>query len=299
MATQSDTPLGGFVDSHFHIWDIKTTRFGYRWPREDSGVPFKYTPAQLVDVMKPTNVEHAVFVQVNNNCPEETVWLCELAEEYKFIKGIVAGLDPTDKDFGATLDRLSQNPRVVGIRHLLEFEEPDWLIRDDVIEGLKILESRGKTFDLQMVPALMKYVPTVSQRIPGLKMMVDHIAKPNIREGLFDDWAKDITKMAENPNMYCKISGMVTEVDTKKYTTLQEVEEQLVPYVKHVLDCFGPSRCMYGSDWPVSEMSGIPYKGVYDIACRLINRLAPGPENTAAIFRDNAVKFYGLNLDLM
>nr|KAG5705799.1 hypothetical protein BaRGS_027458 [Batillaria attramentaria] len=241
------------------------------------------------------------LLEVNNNCPEETVWLCELAEEYKFIKGIVAGLDPTDKDFEATLDGLTQNPRVVGIRHLLHYEgKPDhWWIRDDVIKGLKILESRGKTLDVQLFSSWAPFndVSILSQKVPGLKMVVTHMAKPNIKKGLFDDWAKEMAKLAENPNIYCKISGMVTEVDTKKYTTLPEVEEQLVPYVKHVLDCFGPSRCMYGSDWPVSEMSGIPYKGVYDIACRLINRLAPGPENTAAIFRDNAVKFYGLKLE--
>ncbi|KAK7495783.1 hypothetical protein BaRGS_00013003, partial [Batillaria attramentaria] len=210
------------------IWDLQ--RFQYKWPTEKEQALYRnFGPADLVTAKRATDVQHAVFVQVNNNCPEEALWVCELAKEHTFIKGVVAGLNPTDENFDAALDRLTENPRVVGVRHILDFENSDWLTRDDVIRGLQILENRQKTFDLLLRPPLLKHVPKLSQRLPRLKMVVDHLAKPYIKDGLFDEWAEDIAKLAENPNIFCKISGMVTEADIENQTW---TEDQFEPYVK-------------------------------------------------------------------
>ncbi|XP_076455120.1 L-fucono-1,5-lactonase-like isoform X2 [Babylonia areolata] len=239
--------------------------------------------------MQPTPVRHAVFVQVLNNSPEEAYWICELAEKHDVIKGIVAGLDLTHQHLQPTLDRLASNSKVVGVRHILDMESEDWLSRSDVISGLRILEDRGIPFDLLLRPHLIRYVPHLSAELPRLKMVVDHLAKPYIKEGRIDDWAAGMKLIAANPNIYCKLSGMVTEADLNNWK-----EEQFEPYVKHILDCFGPDRCMFGSDWPVCSMAGASYADVFHILLRLVRKIAPGHE--AAIFRDNAVRFYGLKL---
>lgn len=214
------------VDSHFHIWDLK--KFEYPWPTsEDSFLYRNFTIDNYKQAVKSTPIKHSVFVQVVNNCVGEAEWACELVEENPVIKGIVAGIDVTDEHLIAHLDRLASRGKIVGVRHILDMEKDDWLTRNDVISGLKVLESRNIPFDLLLRPTLTKHIPELSRKLPKLRMVVDHCAKPYIREGKFDQWAKEMKVVAENPNIYCKISGLMTEADVRDWKP-----EHLDPYVK-------------------------------------------------------------------
>ncbi|XP_070175791.1 L-fucono-1,5-lactonase-like isoform X1 [Littorina saxatilis] len=280
------------VDAHFHIWDLQ--KFSYQWPTPDVPALFRnFTPEDLKEAAKDIPIKHAVFVQVLNNSPEEAIWVSQLAEQHDVIKGVVAGIDVTDPNVKSTLEKVMNGKnKVVGIRHILdnlEDEDTKWLSSDDVISGLRVLENLGIPFDLLLRPHLTKCVLRLSKELPRLKMVVDHLAKPYIKAGLIDEWKKDMTVIAENPNIYCKLSGLVTEADLTNWK-----EEQFELYVKHILDCFGPGRCMFGSDWPVCTLANASYKDVFNIMLRLVRKLSPG--NERAIFRENAMKFYGLKL---
>ncbi|XP_025113747.1 LOW QUALITY PROTEIN: uncharacterized protein LOC112575864 [Pomacea canaliculata] len=221
---------------------------------------------------------------------EEALWMCQEADKHSFIKGIVAGIDITSDKLNATLNILTGHPRIVGIRHILDLEpDKEWLAREATIKGLEVLQERGLTFDLLLRPHSMHFIPELSRKLPRLKMVVDHLAKPYIKDGLIEKWAEDMTTIAQNPNIFCKLSGMVTEADLKAWK-----EKDFEPYVKHVLNCFGPERCMFGSDWPVCGLAGATYSDVFNMMLRLVSKLSPG--NEAAIFRDNAVRFYGLKI---
>ncbi|XP_070175792.1 L-fucono-1,5-lactonase-like isoform X2 [Littorina saxatilis] len=197
------------VDAHFHIWDLQ--KFSYQWPTPDVPALFRnFTPEDLKEAAKDIPIKHAVFVQVLNNSPEEAIWVSQLAEQHDVIKGVVAGIDVTDPNVKSTLEKVMNGKnKVVGIRHILdnlEDEDTKWLSSDDVISGLRVLENLGIPFDLLLRPHLTKCVLRLSKELPRLKMVVDHLAKPYIKAGLIDEWKKDMTVIAENPNIYCKLT---------------------------------------------------------------------------------------------
>jgi len=175
-----------------------------------------------------------------------------LASEHEFIRGVVGWVDLTDPRLGAALDEFQRHAKFKGVRHLVH-DEPDvnWLLREDVITGLRELARRGIPYDLLLRPQHLKIVPGVAERVPGLRMVVDHIAKPPIAAGRMDGWAEDMASVAKIPNVFCKLSGMITEADPHGWKA-----EHLRPYVAHVLNIFGPERLMFGSDWPVCTLAG-------------------------------------------
>jgi L-fuconolactonase len=238
------------IDAHQHFWDIH--RFQYPWmPPGESPLRRNYVPQDLEPILKRNRFAGSVVVQANTII-EETQWLLELALEHEFVRGIVGWVDLTDPRVGATLDEFQRHAKFKGVRHLVH-DEPDvnWLLRADVIAGLRELARREIPYDLLLRPQHLKIVPGVAEKVPGLRMVVDHIAKPPIASGRMDDWAEDMATVAKIPNVYCKLSGMITEADPRGWKA-----EHLRPYVAHVLKLFGPERLMFGSDWPVCTLAG-------------------------------------------
>lgn len=237
------------IDAHQHFWDLKKFRYG--WMQPDSPLHRDYLPEHLEPILIRNRFERSIVVQAHQSV-EEARWLLQLANQHEFIAGVVGWVDLTDPHVGTVLDDLQRDPKFVGVRHLVQ-DEPDtrWLLRNDVIRGLRELARRGIPYDLLLFPVHLQLAPLLAERVPELRMVIDHIAKPRIAEGLFDGWAQDMEAAAAVPHLYCKLSGMITEAEWKQWNAAQ-----LRPYVQHVLKLFGPERLMFGSDWPVCTLAG-------------------------------------------
>jgi len=254
------------------------------------------TAEEAGSAMAAAGVKNAVFVQCCNSCQEEIDWVDKLARDNTFIKGIVGGVDLTSKNLRSELE--SRSKLLVGVRHILDVEDPDWLLREDVHAGLAELERQGLAFDLLVRPPILKHVPTLAKKFPNLRMVIDHISKPYISHGLeagLAGWKEDMTAAASHHNVHCKISGLVTEVDPDHYAK-QWTVQTFQPYVRHVLEVFGPDRCMFGSDWPVCKLTGAQYKDVLDLFSNLVGHL--NKEEIHKIAYTTAINFYKLkNID--
>lgn len=275
------------IDSHHHLWDL--SKLDYSWmPPGDNILRQNYLPEHFAPVIKRNNVAMTVVVQAQQTMEEIDV-LLEWVDAAEFIAGVVAWADLTSPDLGRVLDDFSLSPKIVGIRHQVH-DEPDetWLLREEVIRGLHELARRNLTYDLLVRPQHLKYIPMLSEKVPGLKMVVDHIAKPNIDEEKIEPWASDIAAVAKIPNIYCKISGMVTEAGTNTWTVAK-----IQSYVKHIIDHFGYNRIMFGSDWPVCLLAA-SYDEV--LASTVVAAGEMSHEQKARLMAQNAIDFYGLSI---
>ena len=272
------------VDSHQHFWDID--RLSYPWmPEGDNVLRRSYLPDDLAPHLERADIAKTVVVQAQMTM-EEADLLFDLAEGEESIAGVVAWVDLTDKNVGATLDRLQVMPKFVGVRHQVH-DEPDerWLLRDDVVRGLRELARRDLAYDLLLRPPLLKHIMELADRVPDLRMVVDHIAKPEIASCRMEPWAENIAKVAEIPGMHCKVSGMATEANPDTW------QAEIVPYVTHVIECFGFDRLMWGSDWPVCLLVD-GYESIRDGAIAAVGDIAP--DDYAKLMGSNATRFYQL-----
>ncbi len=239
------------IDAHQHFWDID--RFAYAWlPPGPSALRQTFLPDRLARILTRNRFEGSVLVQANTVLAE-TRWLLDLSEANEFIRAVVGWVDLTDPKLGAVLDELQKRPKFKGVRHPVQDEGDDnWLLRPDVLAGLAELARRGLPYDLLLRPRHLPIVPRIAERIPELRMVIDHIAKPRIAAQIVEPWARDMEAAAYLPQVYCKLSGMITEADWPSGKA-----DQLRPYVSHVMRIFGPDRLMFGSDWPVCMLAGI------------------------------------------
>jgi L-fuconolactonase len=255
-------------------------------PKGDSVLGRNYLPNDLAPLLKRTLVSKTVVVQAQMTMAEAD-FLFELANNTDFIAGVVAWVDLTDSNVGAALDEMQKNEKFVGVRHQVH-DEPDerWLLRKEVVRGLKELERRDLAYDLLLRPPHLKHIPELAEQVPDLRMVVDHIAKPLIAESVMEPWAEDIARVAEIPGMHCKVSGMATEANPA--TWRKEIE----PYVTHVVECFGFDRLMWGSDWPVSLVVDI-YDEVKHGANDAVGDI--GHAEWSKLMGGNAIEFYKLS----
>lgn len=273
------------IDSHQHFWDIN--RLQYPWmPAGESPLRRNYLPSDLEPILERNRFDGSVVVQANVVL-EETRWLLDLATQHDFIRGVVGWVDLTDPHLGATLDELQRHPKFKGVRHLVH-DEPDvnWLLREDVLRGLGELARRRIPFDLLLRPPHLPLVPRLADKVPDLRMVIDHIAKPLIAAQHMDGWAADIESAAKIPQVYCKLSGMITEADPTGWKA-----EHLRPYVQHVLSLFGPDGLMFGSDWPVCTLAGT-WK---EVLAAFTQAVGPQPVGVREkLLGETAAAFYGL-----
>lgn len=237
------------IDAHQHFWDLD--RFEYAWmPPAPSALRQTFLPDRLARILTRNRFEGSVLVQANTRLAE-TRWLLDLSEANEFIRAVVGWVDLTDPRLGDTLDELQRRPKFKGVRHPAH-DEPDenWLLRPDVLRGLKELARRGLPYDLLLRPPHLPQIPHIAERAPDLRMVIDHIAKPRIAARVLEPWARDLEEAARLPQVYCKLSGMITEADPSWKP------DHLRPYVDHVMRIFGPDRLMFGSDWPVCMLAG-------------------------------------------
>lgn len=275
------------IDAHHHLWQ-PAQPFDYRWLDAPALAPIRrdFLPADLKPHLKSVGVDSTVVVQTQHDT-RENHWALDLATRHPFIAGVVGWVDLSGPDCESQLREVKGHPKFVGIRHLTQ-DEPDdnFIVRDDVVRGLRVLEKHGIPFDLLIHRRHLRHVPTVAARLPDLPLVIDHLAKPRIKERRTDDWLTDFQTAATFPNVFCKLSGMVTEADWTHWKP-----QDLVPYVRAAVDAFGPERLMFGSDWPVCELAA-SYLEVFEA---LVHALGPlsGTERSL-IFGGTAARFYGL-----
>jgi len=274
------------IDTHQHFWDL--SRFDYPWMNGPELAPLRrdYLPADLEPLLAPAGVHRSVFVQARHDV-EESRWVLGLSERHDFLAGVVGWVDLASDACEEQLAELRRHAAFVGVRHITHDEpDDDWIVREEVLRGLKLLERNGVPFDLLFRPRHLRHVPTLARRLPDLPLVLDHLAKPPIREARLDGWREDLEAAARFPNLHCKLSGMVTEADWKSWTPAD-----LAPYVRVAFEAFGPERLMFGSDWPVSNLCG-SYGQVVDALREALGDV--GDEARAQIFGGTARRFYGL-----
>ena len=274
------------IDAHQHFWELD--RFPYPWmPDGPSPLRHNFLPERFQSILERNKFDGSVVVQAATVL-EETHWLLGLADEYPFILGVVGWVDLTDPSLGDVLDLLQRHPRFKGVRHPVHDESDDrWLLRPNVIAGLKELQRRELPYDLLLRPRHLTLIPELMDKVPDLRMVIDHIAKPDIAARMWEPWAGDMERASTFPQMYVKLSGMITEAAKPSRAT------DLKPYVQHVINLFGFDRCMFGSDWPVCFLAG-SWK---EVLAGFTQAHGPLPkEMRAKMTGETAAKFYRLQI---
>lgn len=275
------------IDAHQHFWQLSRP-FDYRWLDAPALSPIRrdYLPEDLAPLLKQTGVDRSISVQTQHDV-EENRWVLGLAERHPFLAGVVGWVDLASPDCQTQLDEFRHHPRFVGVRHVTHDEpDDDFIVRDDVLTGLKVLERSGVPFDLLFHGKHLRHVPRLAAELPSLPMVIDHLAKPRIKDHSLDDWEPAFRASGSFPNVFCKLSGLITEADRRNWTV-----DDLKPYVQTALDVFGPDRLMFGSDWPVCELAG-SYDQVHSAAVEALGPLSPSEK--AAVFGGTATRFYSL-----
>jgi len=266
------------VDAHHHLWDVATRE--YPWMDGSWADPLRgrFSPAELAAVTAPHGVTATVVVQAVSDL-DETRELLAVAAESPLVAGVVGWVDLTAPDVADVLASLP-GP-LVGVRHQVQDEpDPAWLLRPDVLRGLRAVAAAGLAYDLLVKPPQLPAAVAVSRRLPELTFVLDHLAKPEIAAGGWEPWAGGVTALAALPNVSAKISGLVTEADWKSWRP-----EEIAPYIRHALDAFGPARLMFGSDWPVCTLAA-SYAEVLDLILTVTDQ--------EDIFTNTARRVYGI-----
>lgn len=275
------------IDAHQHFFDVE--RFAYTWMSPDMPVLRRnYLPGDLKPLMDEAGIDRTVFVQALHD-EAETRWALEMAREHAWIAGVVGWVDLTSPAVSDALDALGDESKLVGVRHITHDEpDDDWIVRDDVLRGLREVMRRGLTFDLLFRPQHLKHAPTLAAKLPELRLVIDHIAKPPIARGEMDGWLEDMTAAARCGNVWCKLSGMITEADPAHWRA-----DDLRPFVERVVELFGFDRLMFGSDWPVCRLAG-SYQQVIDALNGAVGAISDSER--AKLFGETASGFYGLKV---
>ena len=275
--------VNNLVDSHQHFWQVG--RFDYPWMTPEIDVLcHDYLPGQLEPILQRNGVHQTIVVQASNSVAE-TKWLLALADQNQFIAGVVGWMDLQSANVGEQLAELAAHPKFKGVRHLVESEPADdWLAQETVIRGLRELESRKVSYDLLVHTRHLKHAKRAIDECPELRFVVDHLAKPPVARGDVDEWARQLKAIAAAQNVWCKLSGLVTEANWTSWRI-----EDFIPYVDKALEYFGPGRMMFGSDWPVCVLAA-SYEQVLEAFNTLLADL--GDEDRELIFSKNATQFY-------
>jgi L-fuconolactonase len=277
--------MSGFVDAHHHVWSLE--RGDYGWPTPElAEIHRDFTLADLEPMREAAGVTTTVLVQAAPTAAE-TLFLLEVAKDSGgVVKGVVGWVDLADAGAIPALTRLARDPLLKSIRPMLQdLPDPAWILRADVGRALAAMPRLGLRFDALVKPAQLPALLLMLDRNPDLAVVIDHGAKPDIAGGMWEPWARSMRAAAANPRVRCKLSGLTAEAGSN-WTI-----ETLRPYFDHLLKCFGAQRLMWGSDWPVVNLSG-SYQRWYATTVALMAGLTP--QERAAVMGGTARKFYGL-----
>jgi len=273
------------IDSHQHFWKFDPIRDSWIDERM-SVIQRDFLPADIKPLLVASGLDGSVVVQSDQSEAENLFHLSN-ADKNEFVKGIVGWVDFQAEDIHDRLSHYSQFKKMKGFRHVLQGEKQrDYMLRPAFKRGISLLHTFGYTYDILIFPDQLVYTTQFVEAFPYQPFVIDHIAKPYIKDKKIDEWAKDIRAVAKYDNVFCKISGMVTEADWKQWS-----KRDLRPYLDVVLDAFGTNRLMFGSDWPVCLVAS-SYAGVVDIVSNYFSTFSKSEQD--AIFGDNAERFYKL-----
>jgi L-fuconolactonase len=274
------------IDSHQHYWHFNTADYG--WMGENMSVIKRdFLPTDLLPELKSIDFDGSVAVQARQSL-EETNWLLQLADEHPHIKGVVGWLDLQSEQAEEQIAAFAKHPKAAGVRHVIHDEEDlDFMLRPAFIRGVQLLEKYDLAYDILIFPThLANTIEFVKQFSDKQIFVVDHIAKPLIKDGIVSPWKEDIVALAKFPNVYCKLSGMVTEADWNTWKP-----ENIRPYLDVIMDAFGPERILIGSDWPVCLVAG-KYSEVMQVVIDYISTFTE--KEQALMLGENAAKAYGI-----
>lgn len=251
-----------------------------------SAIQRDFLPADLKPLMDANQVSGCVAVQADQS-EEETLFLLGLADQYSFIRGVVGWVDLQAPDVRDRLAHFSYFSKLKGFRHIVQGEDDRrFLLRPEFLAGIEALATYGYTYDILVKPHQLDATAEFVASFPNQPFVVDHLAKPYIKMGVQQPWASQLEAIARYDNVYCKLSGMVTEADWAAWKP-----QDFVFYTQHILDVFGAQRVMFGSDWPVCNVAA-KYSGVVELVEQVIGHLPPGEQEL--IWYKNAVDFYRL-----
>jgi len=240
------------IDAHQHIWDLDRARYDWLGPHLPS-INKTITQEDARPELLAAGIDGTVLVQAADNA-EDTEYMLATARDHAEVVAVVGYVPLEDpRRVEAELDRLAGDPVLVGIRNLIhDREDPDFLIRPEVVTSLGLLADAGLSYDVvSVLPRHLEHVPVLAERYPSLRLIIDHLSKPPIGSDDHEPWAGLIARAAEHPNVYAKVSGLYPGTDPENWST-----SSIRPFVEHALEVFGPSRLMYGGDWPVSVTAG-------------------------------------------
>ncbi|MFI5187797.1 MAG: amidohydrolase family protein [Chitinophagales bacterium] len=273
------------IDAHQHFW--KFDPFRDDWITDEMAVIKKdFLPQNLWPLLQQNNLDGSVLVQ-SDQSEKENEFLLENAAEYDFIKGVVGWIDLQAKNVEERLTYYSSFKKIKGFRHVLQAERDRALmLKPSFKNGISKLKKFGFTYDILIFADQLKYIPEFVAAFPDQKFIIDHIAKPQIKYSKIEEWEKDMIKVAKQENVYCKLSGMVTEANWKKWKI-----EDFNPYIDVVVEAFGIQRILYGSDWPVCLVAAT-YKKMLNIVQNYFSSFSKNEQEL--FFGGNAVRFYNL-----
>lgn len=274
------------IDSHQHFWRYNEEE--YEWINEDM-VKLKkdFLPEDLLDELGKTGYDGCVAVQARQ-IETETKFLLHLMEKNAFIKGVVGWLDLQADNIASILEKYVDNQNLKGLRHIVESEpDPEFLLNPSFLKGISHLKNHNLTYDILVLPKHLPAAIKFVAKFPEQKFVVDHLAKPFIKDKKISPWKDDLHALAAFPNVYCKISGLVTEASWNSWH-----KDDFTPYLDIALQAFGTERLMIGSDWPVCLLAA-SYKEVMAISGDYISKLSK--EEQRKIMGGNACTFYNLS----
>jgi L-fuconolactonase len=273
------------LDSHQHFWRYDPVE--YDWIDERMGVLKRdFLPADLLPLLKQAGFDGCVAVQARQTL-QETRFLLELADANPFVVGVVGWVELRRDDVREQIAGLGGHPKLVGVRHIVQAEPDDrFLLREDFLRGVAALQDAELAYDILIYPRHLNVAAEFARRFPRLRLVLDHLAKPEIRSGRIDEWRRDLRALAARPHVYCKLSGLVTEADWRTWS-----RDQIEPCLDAAFDCFGPERLMIGSDWPVCTLAA-DYARTMGLVLDYLERRAPAARE--AVLGGNAARFWRL-----
>jgi len=273
------------IDSHQHFWRYDAVRDA--WITDSMAVLKRdFLPEQLAPELSANGMDASIAVQADQS-ENETTFLLGLAEENPGIAGVVGWVDLRSTDVGQRLEHFSHFPKLRGFRHIAQSEPDDrFLVQEQFVAGVAQLRTFGFTYDILIYPKQLPAAIELAARLPEQRFVVDHLAKPEIKSAKTAPWAAQIKNIAQNKNVFCKLSGLVTEADWKRWKA-----DDFKPYLDVIFEAFSPERVMFGSDWPVYLLAAT-YRQVKQLIAGYVKGFPRSDQQN--IFGGNAVRFYGI-----
>ncbi|QCK84534.1 amidohydrolase [Phreatobacter aquaticus] len=270
------------IDAHQHVWTLARGDYGWLTPALGA-IHRDFGPADLKPLLDAARIDRTILVQAAPTLAE-TEFMLGVAAATPFVAGVVGWVDMESADASARIARLARNPLLVGLRPMIhDIADPDWMLSASLAPAIAAMQRHDLVFDALVRPVHLSRLLTFADRHPGLSIVIDHGAKPDIAGRTLDPWRADMAAMAARPNVACKLSGLVTEAG------IDWTDDDLRPVVSHLIACFGASRLIFGSDWPVVTLAA-PYQRWINTAEVLTGHL--NADERAAIFGGTAERIY-------